>query len=192
MRSVAQLPVVRNLGGTSVIRRRDVSLVILLSFPTGRDSGKRATIDKCSSHSISLMVFGRLYVFQYCYEASHISNQCTCKDRKWAKRHYQRQYPSGSGNLSSDLGDHIASTGTGGGVARTGVETPAGCSDGSTLPQALIRSIMSAEFAGRACVRTFSRTDPTRMTSSRPMRRASSGVGGSGLEHNSCRAGRIH
>jgi hypothetical protein len=29
MRSVAQLPAVRDLGGTSVIRRRDVSLVIL-------------------------------------------------------------------------------------------------------------------------------------------------------------------
>jgi hypothetical protein len=60
------LPALRDLGGTSVIRRRDSSPVILLLFPSGRDGDKKATIYKCSSHSISLMgLVTWASVFQY-------------------------------------------------------------------------------------------------------------------------------
>jgi hypothetical protein len=62
---------------------------------------------------------------------------------------------------------------------------------GFPLLNALIQSIIPADATVGSCDRTDSRTDPTRTTSSIFMRRASSRASGSGLSHNSCRAGSI-
>src|SRR5260370_37854853 len=77
-------------------------------------------------------------------------------------------------------------------VEETGGGTSFGRSQGSPRLRASIQSSISFELTMGVCFRTFSRTDPTRTTSSKSMRRASSGVSGCGFSHNSCRAVGIH
>ena len=63
---------------------------------------------------------------------------------------------------------------------------------GSPLLHAWIQSLIPASSVLRVGDRTFCRTDPTSTTSSKSMRRASSRLSGSGLSHNSKRAGSTH
>ena len=63
---------------------------------------------------------------------------------------------------------------------------------GSPLFHAWIQSLIPALLVVRVDVRTFCRTDPRSTTSSKSMRRASSRPSGSGLSHNSKRAGFTH
>ena len=63
---------------------------------------------------------------------------------------------------------------------------------GSPLFHAWIQSLIPSPSVVRVGDRTFCRTDPTSTTSSKSMRRASSRLSGSGLSHNSKRAGSTH
>jgi hypothetical protein len=99
---------------------------------------KTAAIDKRSSHSISLTIFGRLYF--------EVSKQCTCKDIKWVQRLDQSQNGSDAGGLGQEpsvglrLGlGVLGPSGKGDGAVTTGAGTTTGR---SALPQALIRSII--------------------------------------------------
>ena len=84
--------------------------------------------------------------------------------------------------------------GTGSSAARTGSgpSAAAGRCHGFPLLQALIQSPITADSTVSICDWTVSRMEPTRTMSSTSIRRASSRVSGSGLSHNSCRAGSIH